>query len=125
MISFLVPLCYNGLNSIAIELEEPFGTDDNDVDLDVRAEEFMWMMVDTLRARTYPPDSGGMLEERIRRNTRRGMEKAYSRRKPEGDLDIMDLPFSGELCYQSALTRSLSVSCRSDGSLASTSQASQ
>jgi len=53
LVSFLLPVCYCGLNLIAIELEQPFGTDWNDVDIEVRHEEFLWMLVDVLRL----PDS--------------------------------------------------------------------
>merc|ERR1711908_216199 len=41
ILSALIPMCYCGLNRIAIELEEPFGTDDNDVDIEVRHMEFV------------------------------------------------------------------------------------
>jgi len=57
VLSFLVPICYLGLNSVAIELEEPFGTDWNDVDIEVRHEEFLWSLVDVLRQATTPPAS--------------------------------------------------------------------
>jgi len=55
VLSFLLPVCYLGLNSVAIELEEPFGTDWNDVDIEVRHEEFLWIIVDVLRQATTPP----------------------------------------------------------------------
>jgi len=56
-LSFLLPICYLGLNSVAIELEEPFGTDWNDVDIEVRHEDFLWVLVDVLRQATMPPVS--------------------------------------------------------------------
>lgn len=93
IISFLIPMCYCGLNCIAIELEEPFGTDWNDVDLDVRHEGFLWLLVDVLRAPSAPPNmeidgsssaSGGeqsrRLEEKIRRNVSRGLSEVCQRR---------------------------------------------
>mmetsp|Transcript_71267 Transcript_71267/g.126973 ORF Transcript_71267/g.126973 Transcript_71267/m.126973 type:complete len:431 (-) Transcript_71267:255-1547(-) len=55
ILSFCIPLCYCGLNRVAVELEEPFGTDWNDVDIEVRHEEFLWMLVDVLRQCTLPP----------------------------------------------------------------------
>jgi len=57
ILSFFLPLCYCGLNSVAIELEEPFGTDWNDVDIEVRHEEFLWMLVDVIRSQTFSPTS--------------------------------------------------------------------
>lgn len=57
LISFLLPVCYSGLNTIAVELEEPFGTDFNDVDIEVRHEDFLWALTDTLRMPTIPPTS--------------------------------------------------------------------
>jgi hypothetical protein len=52
---FTIPVCYCGLNRVAVELEEPFGTDWNDVDIEVRHEEFLMMLVDVLRANTSAP----------------------------------------------------------------------
>merc|ERR1712118_528100 len=60
IISFLLPVCYCGLNRIAIELEEPFGTDWNDVDIEVRHEEFLWMLVDVIRLSTSCPRDGSV-----------------------------------------------------------------
>jgi len=57
VLSFLLPFCYCGLERIAIELEEPFGTDDNDVDIEVRHEEFLWALVDVLRMPDVSPKS--------------------------------------------------------------------
>lgn len=73
LISFVIPIAYNGLNSIAIELEEPFGTDWNDVDIEVRHEYFLSRMVDCLRQPSSPPESeGSKLEARLRRGLCRG-----------------------------------------------------
>lgn len=72
IVSFLLPVCYGGLNWIAIELEEPFGTDHNDVDIEVRHEEFLWMLVDVLRqpaSSPSTPDSG--IERKILRGIAR------------------------------------------------------
>lgn len=55
LLSFLIPLCFCGLNHVSIELEEPFGTDWNDVDIEVRHEEFLLMLVDVLRQHTLAP----------------------------------------------------------------------
>lgn len=55
VLSLVVPICYCGLNRVAVELEEPFGTDWNDVDIEVRHEEFLWMLIDVLRQATKPP----------------------------------------------------------------------
>mmetsp|Transcript_661 Transcript_661/g.1178 ORF Transcript_661/g.1178 Transcript_661/m.1178 type:complete len:545 (+) Transcript_661:128-1762(+) len=55
IISFLIPLCYHGLNNTAIELEEPFGTDWNDVDIENRNEAYQKILIDALRMPTVPP----------------------------------------------------------------------
>lgn len=55
IVSFILPVVFAALNKIAIELEEPFGLDYNDVDLEVRHEEFLWLLVDVLRAPKNPP----------------------------------------------------------------------
>jgi len=66
VICFLLPICYSGLNTIAIELEEPFGMDYNDVDIENRHEEFLWYLVDVLQSPTIPPVSEqNFLEHKI------------------------------------------------------------
>merc|ERR1719181_2044644 len=55
VLCFLIPVCYCGLNQVAVELEEPFGNDWNDVDIEERHEEFLWMLVDVLRQSSEPP----------------------------------------------------------------------
>lgn len=55
VLCLFIPVCYCGLNCVAVELEEPFGNDWNDVDLETRQEEFIWMLVDILRQNTLPP----------------------------------------------------------------------
>lgn len=55
LVSFLIPMCYHGLNNTAIELEEPFGLDLNDVDIENRNEAYQKMLIDTLRMPTVPP----------------------------------------------------------------------
>merc|ERR1719482_2076673 len=57
ILCLLIPLCYCGLNRVAIELEEPFGTDWNDVDIEVRHEYFLTKLVDCLRLPSLPPES--------------------------------------------------------------------
>lgn len=75
IISFLLPVCYCGLNRIAIELEEPFGTDNNDVDIEIRHEEFLWMLVDVLRHPDVSPVSKNHdLEHKILRGLVKGVE---------------------------------------------------
>jgi hypothetical protein len=54
VLSFVLPTCFVGLNWIAIELEEPFGTDYNDVDIEERHEDFLWLLVDVLRQPRTP-----------------------------------------------------------------------
>eukprot|EP00747_Dinoflagellata_sp_TGD_P071913 gnl/TRDRNA2_/TRDRNA2_157249_c0_seq1.p1 gnl/TRDRNA2_/TRDRNA2_157249_c0~~gnl/TRDRNA2_/TRDRNA2_157249_c0_seq1.p1 ORF type:complete len:515 (+),score=47.51 gnl/TRDRNA2_/TRDRNA2_157249_c0_seq1:97-1545(+) len=56
IISFIVPMCYCGLNQIAIELEEPFGLDPNDVEMEMRHERFVTMLQDQLHQPTEPPE---------------------------------------------------------------------
>jgi len=72
IISFLLPICYCGLNLIAIELEEPFGIDWNDVDIEVRHEEFLWLLVDVLR---QPDGSPVQLDHTLERRILRGAAK--------------------------------------------------
>mmetsp|Transcript_33 Transcript_33/g.82 ORF Transcript_33/g.82 Transcript_33/m.82 type:complete len:449 (+) Transcript_33:195-1541(+) len=55
IVSFVLPVVFAALNKIAIELEEPFGLDYNDVDIEVRHEDFLWLLVDVLRAPKQPP----------------------------------------------------------------------
>lgn len=75
IISFLLPVCYCGLNRIAIELEEPFGTDHNDVDIEIRHEEFLFMLVDVLRHPDVSPVSKThKLEQKILRGIVRGVD---------------------------------------------------
>lgn len=61
---FLLPMVYCALNTISVELEEPFGTDDNDVDIEIRHEDFLWLLVDVLRAPKTPPTENGYDLER-------------------------------------------------------------
>lgn len=80
VICFVVPFCYCGLNHIAIELEEPFGTDANDVDIADRHRDFLWSLVDTLRQPTRPPQTGNnSLERKIRDRVSRGLPEVKAR----------------------------------------------
>jgi predicted membrane chloride channel (bestrophin family) len=56
LLCFLTPLCYMCLNRVAVELEEPFGSDWNDVDIEIRHHEFILMLADTIRMSTVPPN---------------------------------------------------------------------
>lgn len=72
LLSFLLPMVYCALNTIAVELEEPFGTDHNDVDIEVRHEDFLWLLVDVLRApKMCPVGDTTVLEETIIRGVLR------------------------------------------------------
>jgi hypothetical protein len=72
LVSLLIPTVYCALNSIAVELEEPFGTDHNDVDIEIRHEDFLWLLVDVLRApKQCPIDEDGVLEDDIIRGVTR------------------------------------------------------
>lgn len=64
ILSFILPMCYCGLNKIAIELEEPFGTDFNDVDIEVRHLEFLHMLIDVLKQPQESPVSADPTTER-------------------------------------------------------------
>merc|ERR1712228_849687 len=55
IIAFVLPMCYCGINQIAVELEEPFGLDKNDVDIEERHEAFILWMMDVLSLPTTPP----------------------------------------------------------------------
>lgn len=83
LISTLVPICYNGLNCLAIELEEPFGCDSNDVDIEVRHEEFNKMLIDTIRQPSKPPtkkEADEMSpEDKITRGISRGIGEVFRR----------------------------------------------
>lgn len=96
VISFLLPMCYSGLNRIAIELEEPFGMDYNDVDIEIRHEDFLWALVDVLRQPTIPPVSeNNKLEHKILRGVARGCPKLQEELDREGlkiDWDEMRAP---------------------------------
>merc|ERR1719198_924507 len=66
-------MVYCALNTISVELEEPFGTDANDVDIEIRHEDFLWLLVDVLRApKTTPQTDDYELEESILRGVARG-----------------------------------------------------
>jgi len=66
IISFFLPTVYCALNNIAVELEEPFGTDENDVDIEIKHEDFLWLLIDVLRApKGCPADSNYELEKDI------------------------------------------------------------
>lgn len=85
LISFLLPMCYSGLNMIAIELEEPFGMDYNDVDIEIRHEDFLWALVDVLRQPTIPPVSENYhLEQKILRGVARGCARLQEELEKEG-----------------------------------------
>mmetsp|Transcript_98755 Transcript_98755/g.171111 ORF Transcript_98755/g.171111 Transcript_98755/m.171111 type:complete len:465 (-) Transcript_98755:166-1560(-) len=85
LISFLLPMCYSGLNRIAIELEEPFGMDFNDVDIEIRHEDFLWALVDVLRQPTIPPVSENhKLEQKILRGVARGCTRLQEELEKEG-----------------------------------------
>lgn len=56
LLCFVCPLCYMGLNRVAVELEEPFGTDWNDVDIEIRHHEFLLQLADIIRMDTLPPN---------------------------------------------------------------------
>jgi len=56
LMSFFLPLCYHGLNQIAIELEEPFGDSVHTVDIKVRQVAFLGMLIDVLRLPEIPPE---------------------------------------------------------------------
>mmetsp|Transcript_18828 Transcript_18828/g.30523 ORF Transcript_18828/g.30523 Transcript_18828/m.30523 type:complete len:431 (+) Transcript_18828:87-1379(+) len=96
LISFLLPTCYSGLNMIAIELEEPFGMDWNDVDIEVRHEDFLWALTDVLRMPTIPPVSEDHnLENKILRGIARGCPKLLEELEREGQKIIWN-PDYGE-----------------------------
>ena len=57
LISGIIPMCYCGLNLVSVELEEPFGTDANDVDVEERHEAFVKMMDDVLMLPMMPPSA--------------------------------------------------------------------
>lgn len=85
VISFLLPICYSGLNMIAIELEEPFGMDWNDVDIEVRHTDFLWVLTDVLRIPPAPPESPNRkLENKILRGIAKGCARLQEDIENEG-----------------------------------------
>jgi len=72
IIAFVLPMVYCGMNAIAVELEEPFGTDLNDVDIDERHEAFICWMVDVLSLPVEPPVSP---DNRMERDVLLGYEQ--------------------------------------------------
>jgi predicted membrane chloride channel (bestrophin family) len=57
IISVIVPVCYCGLNMIAVDLETPFYDTKNAVDLDHFNEAFLGLLEDTLLTPQVPPSS--------------------------------------------------------------------
>lgn len=57
VISFVVPVCYCGLNVLAVELELPFTQTKNAVDLEAFNEAFLGLLEDTLLQPQVPPTS--------------------------------------------------------------------
>mmetsp|Transcript_36243 Transcript_36243/g.63855 ORF Transcript_36243/g.63855 Transcript_36243/m.63855 type:complete len:560 (-) Transcript_36243:144-1823(-) len=75
VLSFVLPVTYCALNSIAVELEQPFGVDDNDIDIEARHEDFLWLMIDVLRApKMCPVDETHDLEDQIIRGIIRDVD---------------------------------------------------
>lgn len=74
VVSFVLPMTYCALNTIAVELEQPFGIDANDIDIEARHEDFLWLMIDVLRApKQCPVDSTHGVEEQIIRGVIRNI----------------------------------------------------
>lgn len=65
IISFVLPMCYCGLNQISVELEEPFGTDWNDANIQERHEAFVHWIVTVLKQPAEPPVTHKDLEDEI------------------------------------------------------------
>merc|ERR1711957_484530 len=57
VISTIVPICYCGLNLLAVELELPFAQSKNSIDLDEFNEAFLGLLEDTLLHPLVPPSS--------------------------------------------------------------------
>jgi predicted membrane chloride channel (bestrophin family) len=94
LVSFFIPLCYNGLNCLAIELEAPFGSDDNDVDIEVMHEEFLQQIIDVLRQPMIPPmgtDRGLTPEKKISRGIRKVVKEVHERVDGKWQWDLLDL----------------------------------
>lgn len=63
VISCLLSMAFCCLNEIAVELEEPFGFDDNDVDILERHEAFLKVIDDLLKHACSPPKDGQLEDE--------------------------------------------------------------
>lgn len=79
IISFLLPLAYCCLNRIGVELEEPFGIDRNDIDLNERHESFTKILLDVLKHPTTPPVSASKTMERDILRGCKGKDLQYDR----------------------------------------------
>lgn len=93
VISFLVPLCYQGLNILSIELEEPFGTDINDVDIEGLHFEFLKMLIDQVRMPGTPPLKQVVrTQDKIIRGVTGGMSDVEQRVNGLCGWDILAVP---------------------------------
>lgn len=117
IISFFVPLLYNGLNILAIELEEPFGTDSNDVDIQKRHKDFLMMLVDQIRMPSLPPvetaDRRHCPNAKITRGIHGLLDRfERSRGKPiltddcDANWEVNDKRSEGEGCWEGGLNDS-------------------
>lgn len=97
LLSFFLPLCYHGLNNTSVELEEPFGTDLNDVDIESRNSHFHGMLIDVLRLPNRPPyaqdwpESCWDFEQKIRRGVIRGLNSAVDDDNDHWLWDVLTL----------------------------------
>jgi len=82
VIAFVLPMCYCGINQIAVELEEPFGLDKNDVDIEERHEAFIQWMMDVL---TLPMEPPMQPDNVLERSVIRGYEERAVRPRAPGE----------------------------------------
>jgi predicted membrane chloride channel (bestrophin family) len=88
LVSFLVPLVYCGLNNVSIELETPYGTDYNAVDIEERHNAFVKSMEDALATPMDLPDtSAPMLLNHFATNYKDKVVERY------GDLSVLSPTF--------------------------------
>jgi len=90
-------MCYHGLNQTSVELEEPFGCDWNDVDIEERNKHFHKILIDSLRLPAKPPypenwpAGGGGFEQRIRKLFTRGLENVIDEENEHWSWDVLTL----------------------------------
>lgn len=98
ILSFILPMCYHGLNETSIELEEPFGIDWNDVDIEDLNRAFLRTLIDVLRLpprppypKNWPEDTSFQFERQVRNGFSRGLNYVLTEESNHLQWDAMRL----------------------------------